>query len=607
MKRNTFLFFLAFGLFLFGYSSTNINSPQRVQQTCTTTPISSSESQEKQCCLKDTLVIQRAEEVCSLNDVKDSVSNASSTNVTVSPSVPLDFSRDYEFRGRFDYQKEEVVDSREGCFGANCQVNNVLVVNTKKKDFFDFFKDTSQSLNAYLVDEKYLYALGVFSCVPVILLIVMIILHSKTLKKKSNDIGTYNVLSPTKKADNVYDETYKQLKYAIVEEEGKVNNIAITGPYGAGKSSVWRTFCEKEKIEKKKKVVEISLAKFNNPNENECSQTYSESEVECAIIQQFIFSKKYTDLKYSNVPRIYNLTDLKTILLTTFIFVLFALIVPFANETVTRVVKAWLESPFKIETIYIPLTLSFVYILIFYGIQKINKLRISKINLKDIELTTCEDGSLFDKYINEIVYFFEATKCNCVVIEDLDRFDTLKYFTKLREINFLINNYPGIKENVKFVYLVKDDILTSEERTKFFDMIIPVIPVLNGRPETVKYIKDHFLRKTRKPVNAADKEKPFLGDGYLNTMAKYLSDLRLVKNCFNEFKVFKEAAERNHGELDDEKIFTLVLYKNINPKDYQNLISEEGVLYYCLNDAVFEFEKETANKGVMYFSQIHNI
>ena len=607
MKRNVFLFFLALGLFLSGCTSTNINSPQRVQQTCTATPISSSESQEKQCCLKDTLVIQRAEEVCSLNDAKDSVSNASSTNVTVSPSVPLDFSRDYELRGRLNYQKEEIIDSREGCFGANCQVNNVYIGNANEKKFFYSIKDTSQSLNAYLVEEKYLYALGIFSCVPLILSIVMIIQRSKTLKKKSKNIGTYNILSPTEKADNVYDEIYKQLEYAIIEEEGKVNNIAISGPYGAGKSSVWQTFCEKMKVKEKKKIVEISLAKFNNPNENESSQTYSESEVECAIIQQFIFSKKYTDLKYSNVPRIYNLTDLKTILLTTFVFILFALIVPFANETILSVVKAWLKSPFEIGTIYIPLILSFVYILIFYAIQKINKLRISKINVKDLELTTCDEGSLFDKYINEIVYFFEATKCNCVVIEDLDRFDTLKYFTKLREINFLINNYPGIKENVKFVYLVKDDILTSEERTKFFDMIIPVIPVLNGRPETVKYIKDHFLRKTRKPVNEADKEKPFLGDGYLNTMAKYLSDLRLVKNCFNEFKVFKEAAERNHGELDDEKIFTLVLYKNINPKDYQNLISEEGVLYYCLNDAVFEFEKETANKGVMYFSQIHNI
>ncbi len=634
MKRNTFLFFLAFGLFLFGCSSTNINSPQRVQQTCTTTPISSSESQEKQCCLKDTLVVKRAEEVCSLNDAKDSVSNASSTNVTVSPSVPLDFSRDYEFRGRFDYQKEEVVDSREGCFGANCQVNNVLVVNTKKKDLFDFFKDACQSLNDYIIEEDYLFILVSLSCFPLILLILSFLPSFKFLKNIYDvkklpriykriaqycqclgfyvekillyEFKSYNILSPSEDAENFFDETYNQLKFAIIDENKKVNNIAITGPYGAGKSSVWRTFCKKVNISRFKSVVEISLAKFNDPNEDGFLQIYNEPDVEKAIIQQLIFSKKYADLKYSNFPRIRNLTDLKTILLTMFMFALIALIVPFADEDVLCIVKAWAKNPFEIGTIYIPMTLSFIYIFIYYAIQKINKMRVSKINLKQFEVAIGNGESLFDKCINEIVYFFEATKCNCVVIEDLDRFNTLKYFTKLREINVLINNYPGIKNKVKFVYLVKDDILASEERTKFFDMIIPVVPILNGRTETIVYIKKHFLRES---LNKVDKEKPYLSDTYLHKMAKYLNDLRLVKNCFNEFKVYKENATRvrgelelakiimqNRGELEDERIFSLVLLKNRNPREFQDLIKEKGTVFFCLNDAIVQYEKGKLDK-----------
>ena len=615
MNRILPLFSLALLLFLLGCTTTNINPPQHIQQTCTATPVSSRESQEKQCCLKDTLVVKNAEEACLLNDSKDSVSNASSISVSLNPSVPLDLSKGYELRGRIDYQREETIDSREGCFGANCQVNNILVVNTKKKNFFDNFKDACQSVNDYLIEEEYLFILAILSCVPLILLVISFF-YPKFFQKKSNNVESYNILSPTNEAENFYDETFKQLKYAIIDENEKVNNIAITGPYGAGKSSVWKTFCKKIEIEKLKNVVEISLAKFNNPNENESLQTYSESEVECAIIQQFIFSKKCADLKYSNIPRIYNLTDLKTILLTTLIFVLIALIIPLANESVSCVLKAWLKNPFEIGMIYIPVIMSSVYISIFYAIQKINKLRISKISLKDLELTTGDDGSLFDKYINEIVYFFEATKCNCVVIEDLDRFNTLKYFTKLREINILINNYPGIKNKVKFVYLVKDDILASEERTKFFDIIIPVIPVLNGRTETIRYIKSHFLRES---LDSKDKEKPYLGDDYLHKMAKYLNDLRLVKNCFNEFKAYKELATRSRGELEvekivmqspgeleDERIFSLVLFKNRNPKDFQNLIKEEGVLFFCLNDAIVEFEKGKDTGGVMYFSQIRS-
>lgn len=47
-------------------------------------------------------------------------------------------------------------------------------------------------------------------------------------------------------------------------------------------------------------------------------------------------------------------------------------------------------------------------------------------------------------------------------------------------MNFIINNYEGLKKPVKFVYAVKDELFhNKEERTKFFDYIIPVIPIIN--------------------------------------------------------------------------------------------------------------------------------
>ena len=53
-------------------------------------------------------------------------------------------------------------------------------------------------------------------------------------------------------------------------------------------------------------------------------------------------------------------------------------------------------------------------------------------------------------------------------------------FTKLRELNNLINGSKQINRKVVFLYAIKDDMFQDKERTKFFDFIIPVIPVINS-------------------------------------------------------------------------------------------------------------------------------
>ena len=64
--------------------------------------------------------------------------------------------------------------------------------------------------------------------------------------------------------------------------------------------------------------------------------------------------------------------------------------------------------------------------------------------------------------------------------EDLDRLDNPKIFVHLRELNNLLNNDDAIKgKPIVFVYAVRDDIFSKEDRTKFFDFIIPIVPVIN--------------------------------------------------------------------------------------------------------------------------------
>src|SRR5690606_9992320 len=104
-----------------------------------------------------------------------------------------------------------------------------------------------------------------------------------------------------------------------------------------------------------------------------------------------------------------------------------------------------------------------------------------KIQNTEIGIGENLNKSILNRHIDEILYFFSIRPYNVVIIEDLDRFQETEIFTKLREVNLLLNNSEKTKrKEIVFVYAVRDDMFTDRERTKFFDFIIPVIPVINS-------------------------------------------------------------------------------------------------------------------------------
>lgn len=560
----------------------------------------------------------------------DSTQKTASSNFTINPSLSLDISKKNEINTNIDYQNKNnnTVASQTPHPNANINVNNIHIENTStKKDDIDchlIFHYIKELITNYIF--SIILIITVSFCGGIILLTPSFIKTTfyliKNISKKINQSfipssikklftffnkikekiieyiniqknklfvkpKSYNILAPTDDAD-VSDETLSQLKFAILNKGEPIRNIAITGFYGSGKSSVWKTFCKKYNVQKLKKIVNISLAKFCNNDEVISYTKNDETKIEIAIVQQLIYSKRNTDLKYSSYPKINNLTDLQTTLPTSFLFLFLSLILPSANDTIYCIIESLRNH--SLGTVYLTFIFSFLYIGLFYAIQSINKLRISKICFKDCEITLGNSESIFAKYLNEIVYFFEATKCDCVVIEDLDRFNSIEIFTKLREINEIINNYPAIKKTVKFIYLTKDDILAKYNRTKFFDFIVPIVPVFYG-DNAMNYITDHFIRKeyVDSTEDNAEIKKPYLSSIYLNELQKYLEDLRLVKNCFNEFEIYNNEIDFFHGEHGDEKLFSLILYKNLYPLDFKNLLLQKGVLFYCLNNVHKDF------------------
>ena len=197
--------------------------------------------------------------------------------------------------------------------------------------------------------------------------------------------------------------------------------------------------------------------------------------IEYSILQQLIYKEKQETLYNSRLKRIYHKSTWAQYALSfAIIFYIVALIIVFepsflevdwiCNRLSNPVLNKWSDI-FALSYIFVA-TIIFVQ----KTVKSLSNSKLNKLNLKngEIELKeNKEDTSVFNKHMDEIVYFFEVTDYNVVIIEDLDRFDNTDIFLKLREVNQLLNQSNSVGRKVTFIYAVKDDMFFDEERTKF--------------------------------------------------------------------------------------------------------------------------------------------
>ena len=173
--------------------------------------------------------------------------------------------------------------------------------------------------------------------------------------------------------------------------------------------------------------------------------------------------------------------------------------------------------------------------------------------------------------MKEIVYLLNSSETKIVVFEDLDRYDNIDIFTRLRELNFLLNSFLRVKDDkkkvVKFVYMLRDGIFFSKNRTKFFDFIVPIVPVVDSKNSENKLLDSLNIAK-----NIPDKRT-------ISKISLYIDDMRLLKNIINEYLVYENIIAIDELELDPNKLFSLVVLKNIFPKEFDLLQSDKGYIF----------------------------
>ncbi|WP_336707362.1 YobI family P-loop NTPase [Oerskovia sp. USHLN155] len=315
---------------------------------------------------------------------------------------------------------------------------------------------------------------------------------------------------------------------------------------------------------------------------------------------------------------------------------------------------------------------------------------LSDVSAAGAGLTLSEKAeSFFDKYLDEIVHYFDQESRDIVIFEDLDRFEDPHIFEALRELNVLLNETPkrrrkrrgslpgrtvtaileffstGLSERVaarlsyrwatrllgrgvplRFVYAVRDSVFgkidaatagtatreaasrksaaptsgaASESdaqsaasppetpspaiarpmdaaatetlranRTKFFDIVIPLVPFIshrNARDLLIRLLVERGIEGV----------EPRL----VNTIARHCTDMRLMRNMCNEYLVFAErlldskAPKTPAPGVNPSRLFALVAYKNFHLEDFENITRRDSDL-----DRLYEIYRRMVRENI---------
>ncbi|WP_161817941.1 YobI family P-loop NTPase [Sediminibacterium roseum] len=397
----------------------------------------------------------------------------------------------------------------------------------------------------------------------------------------------YAPLSASDTAENV-DEYLQAIDWAIEHRKKYgIYNIALTGPYGSGKSSILKTYMKSRKG-KGNTFLPISLATFQEEKAQENPATPPVKNellrlIELSILQQIFYHENDRKIPDSRFRKIKSFSFWQ-LLLTTVCLLLFALacLELFFPAIVASglLLKKDYKVPDAIHWTSIVIFILGLLLIIYRSIRLISGISIEKLKIHNAEINIDKNisKSILNHHLDEILYFFEVTKYNVVVIEDLDRFRETDIFTKLREINLLINNSEKIKREIVFIYAVRDDMFREDnERTKFFEFIIPIIPIINPNNSSQKLLAKASTAQYK------------LSENLIDSVSGFIDDMRLLHNITNEFFLYRLKINQS---LTQDNLLALIVYKNLFPNDFAQLSNNKGNLYKVFGETKKELQED---------------
>ena len=405
--------------------------------------------------------------------------------------------------------------------------------------------------------------------------------------------GSASLESLAPRYDEAQHGTYlKHLEEALKDSRNR--NIALTGRYGTGKSSVLDEFERRQEG-----VVRLAISTLG-PDSEGADLT---NRIQKELVKQLLYRASSRQLRHSRFNRITPLSTkraaLESVVAVAVLGLLLALLgwlPPVAGTGADQApavrVASWAAFGGLVAAVVTALRL------VIY-----DRFVVSDVSAAGASVTLTERTSTyFDEYLDEIVYFFDEVSPDIVILEDLDRFDDPHIFEALRELNTLLNNTSKRRkksEPLRFVYAIKDSLFEElgtdtkkpddaaaaetvrANRTKFFDMVVPLVPFISHR--NARELLTKLLDEAG--ITGIDRR-------LVELVSQHATDMRLLWNMRNEYLVFAErllASDKQAPGLTPSNLFALVAYKNFHLEDFEQISrrnSDLDLLYDCRRDLV---------------------
>ncbi|MBU4213490.1 MAG: hypothetical protein KJ792_02390, partial [Actinobacteria bacterium] len=378
-----------------------------------------------------------------------------------------------------------------------------------------------------------------------------------------------------------------------IETEPAMRNIALTGAYGTGKSSILGKVADTYR----ERVLEVALSTIGAKEDGDEAEAdgraaaWSETNrIQKEIVKQLLYRDDPSRTRGSRFRRIsgfHKKHEIAGALAATGLM----LVLLFLSGRGRLLVDVAPGNPLLTALAYLAVLIIVSVAIVWLRWATHSRVFLEKLSAGPATVSlSAHSISYFDQYMDEIVYYFEHSGRDIVIFEDLDRFDNAQIFETLRALNTLLNSSEQVKSrkrriprgtpkpagpapDVKFIYALRDSVfekladdeLAGEEvkranRTKFFDLVIPVVPFITHR--------------NARDLMSEQMEGTGVTASLIGLAAKHVADQRLIINMRNEYDVFANrllGTPNQIGGLDPDRLFAMILYKNVHMADFENI------------------------------------
>lgn len=422
-------------------------------------------------------------------------------------------------------------------------------------------------------------------------------------RKKKLNTGKKLSLAPRRLSLDEVSPYYLDINMVFAKEAN--TNIAISGPYGCGKSSFMKSIDQLDGASGHK-FLYVSVPSFvKSKAKNYIKAESLKKKLEKGILDQITIGSSYSNSSHAGISSVCQSGILRSFSVAAFTILYGVLLLSLFNKNIGNLIFKDLGIT-SIQQLILLIVLSCLALfrILFYGGFRHYIKSFTFMSDYSIELAS-QDTAGIQAFSDSLLYLISRSKYDCFVFEDIDRFDTLslEVLEQLRTVNKIVNYYnkrrllnrisptkfgsteiinylrrrTGSNYPIRFFYLVKDDLFSADDRVKFFDYIIPILPFadsFNSGELITRKFEEANIRVSKDLISA---------------VSSSFDSARLVFDLVNELLLYGTLLSINLNTYSptNDFLFAAVVYKILFPREFALFQSSKGLLYSLMNSSAY--------------------